>query len=170
MDKDEEIAKLKLEIKRLQKIIDSYEKKGEEPVEEDTAKPKFDGIFEGKRVLIVEDILISREIVAKMLEITKAEIDTAETGIEAIEKFVEAGGNYDLILMDIQMPMMDGYKATQEIRKMPFENAKTIPIIAMTAGIYQENVDECLNAGMNAHIGKPLNRDNLINKMAQYFG
>jgi CheY-like chemotaxis protein len=133
-------------------------------------KPKFDGIFKKKKVLIAEDILINREIVVQMLSITKAIVDTAENGIEAIEKFAENKGNYDLILMDIQMPMMDGYRATQEIRKMPFEKAKSLPIIAMTANVFQEDIDKCLQAGMNSHIGKPINRDGLISKMAQYFG
>jgi len=139
------------------------------PVAETSPILKYDAIFEGKRILIAEDILINREIVIQMLAITKAKIDAAENGIEAIEKFCENHGNYDMILMDIQMPVMDGYNATTEIRKLSFERAASVPIIAMTANVFQEDIDKCLKVGMNSHIGKPINRDNLINKMAQYF-
>lgn len=167
MDKDKEIAELKREIKRLQKIIDSHEDKS---AKSSTVKPKFYGIFEGKRILLVEDILITREIVSQMLSITKVKIDTAENGFEAIEKFTDADGNYDLILMDIQMPIMDGCTATQKIKNLPFERAKTTPIIAITANISPEDIEKYRNAGMISYIGKPINRDTLINKMAQYFG
>jgi CheY-like chemotaxis protein len=129
---------------------------------------KYDSIFNGKKILVVEDIEINCEIVLQMLAITKAKMDIANNGIEAIEKFGAANGEYDMILMDIQMPIMDGYKATKEIRKMPFENSKKVPIIAMTANAFNEDIERCLESGMNAHVGKPINRNVLIEKMSDF--
>lgn len=169
MTKDEEIQKLKLEIKKLRKTISSYEKVYNIS-KADTVKHKFEGIFEGKKILIAEDISVSREIIVKMLEITKVKIDIAENGAEAVEKFTKSSGNYDMILMDIQMPVTDGYTATEKIRKLPIEQAKTIPIIAMSINVSQEDIEKHKNIGINSYVSKPINRDNLINKMAQYFG
>jgi CheY-like chemotaxis protein len=74
-----------------------------------------------------------------------------------------------MILMDIQMPVMDGYKATKEIRRMLFKNSSEIPIIAMTANAFKEDIEKCMKSGMNAHISKPINYDLLIEKMSELF-
>ncbi|MCL1829397.1 MAG: response regulator [Oscillospiraceae bacterium] len=112
--------------------------------------------FWGYRVLLVEDVEINREIVTALLEPTLLEIDCAENGAEAVQMFSHAPENYNIIFMDLQMPEMDGYEASRRIRALDSEIAKTIPIIAMTANVFKEDVDNCLAAGMNDHLGKPL--------------
>ena len=124
--------------------------------------------FEGKRILLAEDIDINREIVQTLLEPTKVEIDCALDGVEAVRLFRASPDVYDLILMDIQMPIMDGYEATQAIRSLGFAKAETIPIVAMTAHVFREDIDRCLAAGMNAHVGKPLDIRELIDKLQFY--
>ena len=136
--------------------------------EEQGTKVKEGGLFSGSRVLLVEDIEINREIVVSLLEPTLLEIDCAENGAEAIRMFNEDPDKYDLILMDVQMPEMDGYNATRAIRALDFEKAKTVPIIAMTASVFRDDVDACLEAGMNDHIGKPLNFDAVLYTLRQY--
>jgi len=121
--------------------------------------------FAKYRVLLVEDIEINREIVASLLEETKIGIVFAQDGQEAVEKFKENPGEYDLIFMDIHMPVMDGYEATELIRKLPFEEAKSIPIIAMTANAFKEDVDKCLESGMNDHLSKPIDNDIMLEKL-----
>jgi signal transduction histidine kinase/DNA-binding response OmpR family regulator len=112
--------------------------------------------FAGRRILLVEDVEINREIVLSLLEPMQMTIDCAENGLEAVKMFSAAPGSYDLILMDIQMPEMDGYEASQRIRSMEDPRAKTVPIIAMTANVFKEDIEKCLKAGMNDHMGKPL--------------
>jgi len=124
--------------------------------------------FEGKRILLAEDIDINREIVQTLLEPTHVEIDCVADGSDAVRLFRESPDDYDLILMDIQMPKMDGYEATQAIRALGSEKAETIPIIAMTAHVFREDIDRCLAAGMNAHVGKPLDIRELIDKLQFY--
>jgi CheY-like chemotaxis protein len=82
--------------------------------------------------------------------------------------FRENPGGYDIIFMDIQMPEMDGYEATQEIRNSDAPNAETVPIIAMTANVFRDDIEQCLSIGMNDHIGKPINVDDMINKLNKY--
>jgi len=130
----------------------------------------LNGIFAGRRMLLVEDVEINREIVQTLLEPTKLEIDCAENGAEAVRKFTEAPLRYDLIFMDIQMPEMDGYEATQRIRSFNNPRAKEIPIIAMTANVFREDIERCLDAGMNGHVGKPVNFDEVIGKLRFYWG
>ncbi|MDR0386688.1 MAG: response regulator, partial [Treponema sp.] len=95
-------------------------------------------------------------------------IDQAENGRETFDKFAAAPENYDLILMDIQMPEMGGYESTRLIRALPDEKAKTIPIIAMTANVFREDIEQCMAAGMNGHLGKPLNFDKLLHTLCRY--
>lgn len=121
--------------------------------------------FENYRVLLVEDIEINREIVASLLEETKIEIVFAQDGREAVKKFEEGPGKYDLIFMDIHMPVMDGYEATKLIRKLPFKEAGSIPIIAMTANAFKEDVDKCLESGMNDHLSKPIDNNIMLEKL-----
>jgi len=127
-----------------------------------------DGIFAGRRILLAEDMEINREIVLALFEPTKLEIDCAVNGKDAVQKFSENPDGYELIFMDIQMPEMDGYEATQRIRKMNFPKAKNIPIIAMSANVFKEDVEKCFQAGMNGHVGKPLNFDEVMEKLRKY--
>ena len=128
-----------------------------------------DGMFEGYCMLLAEDVEINREIVLAMLEATKIRIDCAVNGVEAVQIFSAAPERYDMIFMDIQMPEMDGLEATSSIRALDFPKAKEIPIIAMTANVFREDIQKCLESGMNDHVGKPLNFNDVINKMKYYF-
>ncbi|MCL2154904.1 MAG: ATP-binding protein, partial [Leptospirales bacterium] len=124
--------------------------------------------FSNFSVLLVEDIDINREIALAFLDDTHIQVDSAENGLKAVEAFENAPHKYDLILMDMQMPVMDGLEATRRIRAMDFSEAKQIPIIAMTANAFAEDIAECKNAGMNDHIGKPLDSQIFINKLMMY--
>ena len=124
--------------------------------------------FAGRCILLAEDIEINREIVGALLEPTLLSIDYAETGGEAVKMFAENPGKYELIFMDIQMPEMDGLEATRRIRALDVPKAQTIPIIAMTANAFKEDVVKCLDAGMNGHLGKPLDFDDVLNKLRTY--
>jgi len=121
--------------------------------------------FTGYRLLLVEDVDINREIVAALLEETHIGIDIAENGIEAVEKFNTFGDKYDLIFMDIHMPLMGGYEATRNIRGSALPAAATVPIIAMTANAFREDIERCLASGMNDHISKPIDGDYMLEKM-----
>ena len=119
--------------------------------------------FEGRRVLLVDDNELNREIAAELLKMMKLDVECAVNGKEAVDKFAASeGGYYDLIFMDIQMPVMNGYDAVREIRKLDRPDAEKIPVIAMTANAFAEDVKEALNAGMNEHIAKPLDINKLI--------
>lgn len=122
--------------------------------------------FGGKRLLLVEDIEINREIVKALLEPTQIIIDEAENGQEAVDLFAQDPDAYSLILMDVQMPVMDGYTAVRTIRSM--ECGGRVPIIAMTANAFQEDVSAALAAGMNGHISKPLDEALLLCEMEKH--
>jgi len=124
--------------------------------------------FKGSRILLAEDVEINREIVMALLEPLELEVDCAEDGVEAINMFIENPGLYDMILMDVQMPKMDGYEATRRIRSFDLSNAKTIPIIALTANVFKEDIEACLSAGMNGHLGKPIDSEDLLAKFEHY--
>lgn len=114
--------------------------------------------FKGKHILLAEDNEINREIATILLMTTGASLDAVENGQEATERFAESAyGYYDLILMDIQMPVMDGYEATRRIRAMNRPDALKVPIFAMTANAFTEDIEKSRVAGMNAHLSKPLN-------------
>jgi signal transduction histidine kinase/CheY-like chemotaxis protein len=112
--------------------------------------------FHGKRILLAEDVEVNREIVITVLEPLGLEITEAEDGQKAYDLFSAAPETYDLIFMDIQMPGIDGYESTRLIRAFNHPKAKTIPIIAMTANVFREDIENCHAAGMNDHVGKPL--------------
>jgi signal transduction histidine kinase/DNA-binding response OmpR family regulator len=128
------------------------------------------GIFKGKRILFAEDVEINYEIVQSLLEPTLIEMECAVNGAEAVQMFMRNPDKYDLIFMDVQMPEMDGYEATRQIRSLNVPRAKEIPIVAMTANVFKEDVEKCLAAGMNAHLGKPLDIDAMLGVLMRYVG
>jgi CheY-like chemotaxis protein len=159
-------------------------------VEADAAGQKapqkpLEGRFAGYRILLAEDVDINREIVKTILEPTGVLIDEAENGRIALEQFTANPSDYDLILMDIQMPGMGGYESTRLIREFETKHKKKmefasqtpaqlsgfpegIPIIAMTANVFKEDIEQCIAAGMNDHIGKPLDFDALLALLEKY--
>jgi CheY-like chemotaxis protein len=124
--------------------------------------------FAGRRILLAEDVDINREIVLTILEPTSLEIDCAENGAQALAMFSEDPEKYEMIFMDIQMPEMDGYEATRRIRALDIPKAKNIPIIAMTANDVREDIDNALSAGMDDHVGKPLDFEQVLEKLRKY--
>jgi len=124
--------------------------------------------FAGYRVLLAEDVEINREIVITLLEPTMLVVDVVENGVQAVQKFMMQPDLYDLILMDMQMPEMDGLEATQKIRALDVQSAKEIPILALTANVFKDDIERCLLAGMNDHISKPLDFDEVLEKLSTY--
>jgi signal transduction histidine kinase/CheY-like chemotaxis protein len=125
-------------------------------------------IFTGYSILVAEDIDVNREIVAALLEPTMLEIDFAENGRLAVEMFTAQPDKYDIIFMDVQMPEMDGYEATRQIRALEVPQGQTVAIIAMTANVFREDIDRCLENGMNDHVGKPIDLDEVLVKLRTY--
>jgi signal transduction histidine kinase/DNA-binding response OmpR family regulator len=123
--------------------------------------------FRGFRAMLAEDVEVNREIVLSVLEDTGLEIDCAENGIEAVRLF-EQNPVYDIILMDVQMPYVDGLEATRRIRALNIPQAKEVPVLAMTANVFREDILKCLESGMNEHIGKPINLEELISKLKKF--
>lgn len=118
---------------------------------------KIDSQFlEGKRILVVEDIQINQYILQELLKNTGAILSQAMDGQQALDMFKAQKGSFDAILMDIQMPVMDGLEATRQIRASGVPCAESVPIIAMTANVFKEDIDQALMAGMDAHVGKPI--------------
>ena len=124
--------------------------------------------FDGYHILLAEDVSINREIVLMLLEPTHLAIDCAENGLEALRMFQEAPEKYDMIFMDLQMPEMDGYETTKCIRALDAPRSKDIPIIAMTANVFRDDVEKCLAVGMNGHIGKPINIEEVLDVLRMY--
>lgn len=139
----------------------------EEPKPEETEKT-FD--YSGKRVLLVEDNALNRELALAILGESGMQIDCAEDGIEAVNQINEAPEDrYDLVLMDIQMPRMDGYTATREIRTLPNNRKANVPIVAMTANAFEEDRKKAFECGMNGHIVKPIDRRSISKVLDQIF-
>ena len=123
--------------------------------------------LKGKKLLLVEDNELNREIALEILKEAGFVVDTAEDGAVAVQKIKQAApGQYDLILMDIQMPNLDGYEATRQIRALPDAEKASIPIFAMTANAFEEDRQNALEAGMNGHIAKPLDVPHLLRVLA----
>lgn len=123
----------------------------------------------GCRLLLVEDNELNVEIAEMLLEDQGAQVMVVADGQQAVDRFVsEPPGTFDVILMDVMMPVMDGLTATRRIRELDREDAKTMPIIAMTANAYDEDVKQCLDAGMNAHLAKPLQMDLVVAVIGKY--
>ena len=131
------------------------------------AEEKID--FTGRKILLVEDNMMNREIATEILEEYGFVVDTAEDGTIAVNKMKAAQpGQYDLILMDVQMPVMDGYEATRQIRALPDPALANITIIAMTANAFEEDRQEALKAGMNEHLAKPISIEKLTGMLARF--
>jgi signal transduction histidine kinase/DNA-binding response OmpR family regulator len=124
--------------------------------------------FQGATILLAEDVEINREIVCAFLEPVGFIVDCVENGAEALRMFSENPGKYSMIFMDVQMPEMDGYEATRRIRALDDPRAKQIPVVAMTANVFREDIERCLAAGMNDHVGKPVNFDDVFLKLRRY--
>jgi CheY-like chemotaxis protein/HAMP domain-containing protein len=124
--------------------------------------------FRGCRILLAEDVEINQEIVLALLEPTQLEIDCAADGAEALRMFSAAPEKYNMIFMDVHMPEMDGYEATRLIRGLDNPWAKQIPIVAMTANVFRQDIEKCLESGMNDHLGKPLDFNEVLAKLRQY--
>jgi CheY-like chemotaxis protein len=136
------------------------------PTEAQTEEAADD--FAGYRVLLAEDVEINREIVLALLEPTGLVVDCAENGAEAVRMYSADPARYDMIFMDVQMPEMDGYAATRRIRATGLPGAESVPIIAMTANVFREDVEKCLAVGMNDHVGKPLDFGEVLEKLRRY--
>lgn len=154
---------------KLMHVLHQFVAVSEEASEEDLRIETANATLADKRVLIVEDNDINREIAVELLKIQDIHVDTVENGQRAVEIFTSSAiGEYDAILMDIQMPVMNGYNATIAIRKLDREDAKTIPILAMTANAFASDVGKARSAGMNDHIAKPIDPDHLFDTLRKW--
>lgn len=164
----------KKETKAIQELLEVVDR-----ITEKTGIPQIDHVKDfdnesihqdsicGIHILLVEDNELNMDIAEYMLSDAGAIIEKAVNGLEAWEQYdAKPAGSFDVILMDIQMPVMDGYEATQKIRSSNHADAKTIPIIAMTAGVFPKDVEAAKQAGMNEYITKPLNGKELVNAVA----
>ncbi len=124
--------------------------------------------FTGKVILLADDVDINLEIAVTLLEPTHITIDTAKNGREAVKAFAANPERYDLILMDVQMPEVDGLQATEMIRALAAPRAATVPIIAMTANVFKEDIEKCMDAGMNDHLGKPIVMRDVMRILSRY--
>ena len=130
--------------------------------EEEGTGPAGDEIFAGKRVLLVDDIDVNREIGVAMMEMHGIEVETACNGKEAVDMVNQAdAGHYDLVLMDVQMPVMNGYDATKAIRSLADQDKAGVTIVAMTANAFDEDRKAALQAGMDGHLAKPIDMERL---------
>jgi CheY-like chemotaxis protein len=136
----------------------AYSRKNEDPAE----------TVDNARILVADDHALSRSIAEKMLTRAGYAVVCAEDGKDAVEKFIAADGGFSLILMDIRMPVLDGLSAARTIRELKLPNAKTVPILAMTASAFEEDIRNSLEAGMNEHLSKPINPRNLYEIVEKY--
>lgn len=147
-------------------IIMQMEKASEPEQKEQELQIADNANLAGKKVLLVEDVEINRDIIIDILDDTGIIIECAENGKQAVDAVTQDPDKFDMILMDLQMPIMDGYTATKEIREC--KAAKDIPIIAMTANVYSEDIEKCFAVGMNAHLAKPIDIEKLMSILHQY--
>jgi len=136
--------------------------------DDEDASPNVDGMFAGHTILLAEDIEVNREILTAYLEPTQINIECAVNGTEALRMYGEAPGKYGMIFMDLHMPEMDGYEATKQIRGLGVSEAESVPIIAMTANVFREDIERCLATGMNDHLGKPLDFNEVMRMLKNY--
>lgn len=146
-----------------------YQQVEEETQEENATVEEKEVNIEGKHILLVEDIDVNREIANEILEMLGLEVTAAVDGKDALEQFeASKEGAFDLILMDVQMPNMNGYESTKAIRSLEREDAKEIPIIAMTANAFVEDIQDAKRAGMNDHLAKPINMGKLMEMLQKW--
>ena len=139
---------------------------GAQAGDESEAKPRAD--LRGCRILLAEDVFINAEIMNEILKVKGAETDYAETGAVALKKFSSSEpGHYDAVLMDVRMPEMDGLEATSKIRALDRPDARIVPIVAMTANAFDEDVQRSMQAGMNAHLSKPVEPEKLYQTLEE---
>lgn len=142
----------------------AHRRKPSEPTQEEAAKH-----LDGRRILVAEDMAVNAEIVKQLLSMNFMAVDHAKNGKEAVDLFVKSPADYyDAILMDVRMPVMDGLAATEAIRASDHPNAKTVPIIALTTNYFDEDVQRSLAAGMNAHLEKPVEPDQIYRTLAEF--
>ncbi len=134
----------------------------------DDAQAEADYDFQGRTILLVDDIDVNLEILLALLESTNVAMDTAHSGREAVDAFTANPERYDAILMDLQMPETDGLQATRMIRALDVPRAATVPIIAMTANVFKEDIEKCMEAGMNGHLGKPIIIQDVLRVLSQH--
>jgi CheY-like chemotaxis protein len=147
------------------------QKGGDNSLEEFNGPAPEKSDFSGKRILLAEDVEINRAIIREYLSSTGAVIDEALNGREALDMFGGSPENhYDLIVMDIQMPVLDGYETTKKLRLLNRGDAGNVPIIAMTANAYKEDVESALAAGMNGHLAKPSDTKSMMTVLNEYLG
>jgi CheY-like chemotaxis protein len=138
------------------------------PERQKDTETSIEDIFKGHHVLLAEDVEINREIVMSILEPTGLTIDYAEDGEQAVRMFKDAPDKYEMVFMDVQMPKMNGHDAARAIRALDVPAAKTVPIVAMTANVFREDIEKSLKSVMNDHIGKPLDFDEVGEKLRTY--
>ena len=150
-------------------IVDSVNKSlGFSPEDLAESTKIIDVSYKDYHILIAEDVEINQEIIEAVLEPTEINIDFAQDGVQVVRMFTQNPDKYDLIFMDVQMPEMDGYDATKNIRALRFSKAKKIPIIAMTANVFREDIENCIKSGMNGHLGKPIHQSDVMNMLKKY--
>lgn len=150
-------------------LISAFSKAMGEKEEKSQQAKTLEYDFSGKHILLVEDNMINTEVAVMLLKSKGFSVDTAENGLRAIEIFNKSqNGYYDAILMDIRMPIMDGLTAASNIRHLSNGDAKTIPIIAMTANAFDDDIEKSKAAGMNAHLAKPIEPDKLYQTLYDF--
>ena len=149
-------------------VLRSFKDRELSPLTDVTVNPSDQAQLAGKNLLVVEDIEINREIVISLLEDTGLAIDCAENGQEALSMIEADPLKYDIVFMDLQMPKMDGITATRHIRELPEQRKIRLPIVAMTANVFKSDIEECYAAGMDDHLGKPLDLEKVFAVLAKY--
>ena len=150
-------------------LISAFSKTLDQKEEEEQQDTQVNYDFTGRRVLLVEDNAINTEVAKMLLENKGFTVDVADNGLRAMEVYGKSEeGYYDAILMDIRMPLMDGLTATRNIRHLSNADAATIPIIAMTANAFDEDIEKSKAAGMNAHLAKPIDAERLYQTLYDF--
>lgn len=136
--------------------------------EKEKVKKDYSKKCNGMHLLVAEDNQLSREVMQELLSLHNISCDIAEDGASCVALFQQSDGEiYDAVLMDIQMPIMNGVEAARNIRNLNIANAKTVPIIAMTANASHEDIQSCLDAGMDKHLAKPVDVNKLLRTLAK---
>jgi len=136
--------------------------------DQNSEKGDASGEFDGKRALLAEDVEINREILMALLEDTGLIFDCAVNGKEALDMIEATPEKYDIVFMDLQMPQMDGYESTRRIRSLPSLHGSKLPIVALSANVFTSDIEKCFAAGMDDHLGKPLDFDKVLHVLRKY--